>query len=91
MNTSQQPCETLADSLSFFSRPDKRSVECVNADYSTPKTQWQAPRNPATRSGHLSNGPCEGRAVSSAQSAPRAQYLIEQKKLEQSENWPCLY
>jgi len=35
----------------------KRSVERVNADYSTPKTQWQALRDPATRSGHSSDGP----------------------------------
>jgi len=64
----QRPCETLVDSLLlsfslFFLHIPKCSVERVNADYSTPKTQWQAPRDPASRSGHSSDGPYEGRAV----------------------------
>lgn len=68
----------LSRLLSSSSRSDKRSAERVNADYSTPKTQWQALRNPATRSGHSSNGPYEGRAVSSR--ASRVEYVQWSKR-----------
>lgn len=83
MNTANSRAK-LSSILSFAlfssllsSHSYKRSVERVNADYSTPKTQWQAPRDPATRSGHSSDGPYEGRAVFSVQSTIRTEYSME--------------